>query len=498
MRFEVRESLSDDEVEAGLRTVIRDGVAFQAMATLTGGVLLVGFAVELGVSNLIIGLLAAIPFLAQFAQIPAIYLVEKVRVRRSVCVFAALGNRLPLILLVLIPVLFAGKAAPYILLLGISLHAFSGAISACSWNSWMRDLVPENRLGEFFGRRLAFSLGLGIVLILVAGVFLDWWKAAVPHYRLHGYSIIFFLGLASGLIGVYYISRIPEPRMHAGPKHPAFFRKILKPFRDPDYRRLIYFMGSWNFAINLAAPFFTVYMLVRLGLEMKYVIALAVLSQIINVAFLQIWGRISDRFSNKAVLGFSGPVFLFCILAWTFTTLPEKYLLTVPLLVGIHIFTGISLAGVTLAGMNIGLKCAPKGEATTYLAANSLVTSLTAGVAPVVGGLFVDYFLQRELSWVWQWTEPGGGASFQILNFRGWDFLFCAAFLTGLYSIHRLTMVKEVGKIKERITVPELLAEVGKHVRNLSTARGFRYMAFPLSWLPGFRVGRKRRERKNP
>jgi MFS family permease len=79
--------------------------------------------------------------------------------------------------------------------------------------------------------------------------------------------------------------------------------------------------------------------------------------------------------------------------------MPEKYVLTMPLLIIIHIFMGISTAGVTLASGNIGLKLAPKGQATSYLAANSLVNSVSAGVAPILGGSFVDFFngLQLDL-----------------------------------------------------------------------------------------------------
>jgi len=56
-----------------------DGLTTQAIATLTGGVFLVAFALKLGASNLVIGILAAIPPLGQLIQIPAIYIVEKYR-----------------------------------------------------------------------------------------------------------------------------------------------------------------------------------------------------------------------------------------------------------------------------------------------------------------------------------------------------------------------------------------------------------------------------------
>ena len=39
---------------------------------------------------------------------------------------------------------------------------------------------------------------------------------------------------------------------------------------------------------------------------------------------------------------------------------PNKYFLTIPLLIGIHILMGIATAGITLASGNIGLKLAPK------------------------------------------------------------------------------------------------------------------------------------------
>ena len=112
---------------------------------------------------------------------------------------------------------------------------------------------------------------------------------------------------------------------------------LVRPFEDINFRSLVMFLGSWNFAINLAAPFFTVYMLQRLGLEMSLIIGLTVLSQLMHFAFLGLWGKFTDRFSFKSVLGISRPLFVLCILAWAFTTMRERNILTVPLLIVIHI-----------------------------------------------------------------------------------------------------------------------------------------------------------------
>lgn len=153
-----------------------------------------------------------------------------------------------------------------------------------------------------------------------------------------------------------------------------------------------------------------------------------------------------------------------------------------PLLIAIHLVMGIATAGVTLASGNIGLKLAPRGEATAYLAANSFVNSLAAGIAPILGGGFADFFVGRELSWTLRWLSPGGEVAIQTLNFRGWDFFFFLAFLIGLYSIHRLALVEESGWVKEEIVVHELIAEVKRPLRNFSTAGGLRHMLhFPFS-----------------
>ncbi|KPL19607.1 MAG: MFS transporter [candidate division Zixibacteria bacterium SM23_81] len=482
MKFAVKDGLTEEEIQSGLRNVIRDGLATQAMVTLTGGVFLVAFALRLGASNVIIGLLAAIPPLAQLLQIPAIYLVEKYRVRRAITVYAASSARIFWLLIALIPLIATTSAGLPILLVALFLHSALASIGGGSWNSWMRDLVPQERLGSFFSKRMRLAIGLGIPLSIAAGSFVDIWQRQFSNYQLYSYSILFFLGFVAGMIGIRFISTIPEPRMATIVEKPRFFRLLAKPFKDENFKNLILFLGSWNFAINLAAPFFTVYMLRRLELSMTYVIALMVLSQIMNVLFIRAWGRFADHLSNKSVLAVSGPLFMICILAWSFTTLPEKYFLTVPLLIAIHIFMGISMAGVTLASGNIGLKLAPKGQATAYLAANSVINSLAAGIAPILGGQFADFFSKQELSLTLRWTSPTRELALQPLNLQQWDFFFILAFLIGLYSIHRLAMVKEVGEVEEKVVVQELIAEARRLTRSLSPVGGLRQLTqFPFA-----------------
>jgi MFS family permease len=234
--------------------------------------------------------------------------------------------------------------------------------------------------------------------------------------------------------------------------------------------------------VNLAGPFFMVYMLKRLNLSMSFIIGLSIVSQVMNFLFLKIWGKYTDRFSNKSVLVVCGPLFIIAILAWAFTTMPEKYFLTIPLLIGIHVIMGLSSAGVSLASGNISMKLAPEGRATAYLATNTIVNSVAAGIAPILGGKFADFFSGRQLVWTLEYTSPGGKLSLPTLNLQQWDFFFALAFLIGLYSLHRLSMIKEAGEVEEKIVAQELMAEVRSQVKILSSVEGLRQMvSFPFS-----------------
>jgi MFS family permease len=329
-------------------------------------------------------------------------------------------------------------------------------------------------MGRIFAERLMLMTLVGSVLALLAGVMVDHWHAWTALPTRYGYAVLFAVGFISGLYSVYAMSKIPEPRMPAS-AGPANMRLALsEPFHDRNFRRLIIFLGSWNFAVNLAAPFFAVHMLKRLELDLTLIVALTVVSQGANVLVTRKWGQIADRFSNKSVLAVCGPLFIACIFAWTLTGSPYGHEFTIPLLVAIHVLAGISTAGVTLASGTIGLKLAPKGKATAYLATSSLVNSAAAGLAPIVGGLCADFFLGRELSLAIKWSAPAGELVLEALHLQKWDFFFITAGILGLYSLHRLALVREVGEVSERVVLAQLLLEARRAIRSLSTVAGLR------------------------
>jgi MFS family permease len=476
--------IGEREVQDGLRALLYDGAFSQIMATLTGGAILVAFALLLGASNTVIGLLAAIGPLTQLLQIPAIYLVDRTALRKALTVVSSLVSRVFWLVVAFIPWLVSRYQSVPVLLVCLFLYFGLGTIAGCAFNSWMRDFVPEKILGRFFGRRMAVATAVGAVLTLLAGVGIEIGKRYVPNDYLP-FSALFVLGGLAGLVGVYFLAQVPEPRM-AVHEPRGMFAALGQPFRDFNFRRLLIFLGTWNFAINLAAPFFAVYMIKRLQLSMALVLGLSVVSQMMNVMFFRVWGRAADRFSNKSVLSVSGSMFIVSILLWPFLTMPERYLLTIPLLVVIHVLAGISIAGVNLCAGNIALKSAPQGQATAFLAANAVVNGLAATVAPILAGVAADGFTGQELSLTLRWSSGRTGSFFSLPAFdlRGLDFVFILAVIVGLYAMHRLLAVREEGEVEEGVVVAHLVAEARRTMRHISNIDGLRQLyAFPFARL---------------
>jgi MFS family permease len=366
----------------------------------------------------------------------------------------------------------------------IAVHQAMAAISGCAWNSWMRDLVPDEVRGRFFGRRIAANTALAMVVALAGGAVLDLWKRDVPGDPALSYTFLFTISAVLGFVGVYLLSITPEPPMLPAARRLHIFERLSIPLRDLNFRRLILFLSTWNFAVNLAAPFFTVYMLRSLGYPMTVIVVLFTISQLANVAALNLWGPLIDRFSNKAVLDMSAPLFLACMLAWTFTGLPYVKPVVLYLLVLIHLLMGFSTAGVALASTNLAMTLAPREEAIGYLAINSVVPAVFAAIAPILGGLTADFFATHRLTLSFTWAGRADQVTLQVLNFHDWTFFFAIAFFIGLYSLHRLSRIEEKPGTTDPLLVRDLLLEARRSIHSLSSAAGLvRIVRIPISSL---------------
>ncbi|MCJ7606086.1 MAG: MFS transporter [Dehalococcoidales bacterium] len=455
-------TISDKDLSNGLRWLALEGGFSMGFFSITTSGFLAAFALALGATNLQIGVLASLPFAMQIIQLPSIWLVEHVRRRKLIGVLSWLPAQLLWIPMALIPVFMdvPGQGAISFLLILMTVRGVLSAICNTAWNGWIRDLVPQTILGRFFSKRLAIATVVGMVFSLGAAFFVDIWKGQVADdLIIMGYVYVLLFGaIVLGLASPVMMSLIPEPLMQPAPiPHIPLGQRLLAPVRDHNFRRLLMFLSLWGFASNLAIPFFAVYMLVRLQFPLAWVIAFSILSQAFNILFLRVWGRYVDRFGSKAVLSICVSLYLLVIAGWIFTTMPEQYFLTIPLIFALHIFAGIATAGVNITVGTIGMKLAPQGEATSYLAGASLAVNVGDGLGPLFGGFLADFFMKRQLNLTFSWMSPDVAVELPALSVIGYDFLFAIAFIFGLITLSLLAVIKEEGEVSREVVLESLV-----------------------------------------
>ncbi len=489
MALNPQKELTEDDIKRGLHMVIWDGLASEVVVSLTGGAFLVAMALLLGASNVQIGLLASLPMVTNIFQLLSIVLVRKFQNRRAISVVCIALARVPLIVIGMW-VLMGGGGSIDMLIFFLFSHFFFSSVSGLSWNSWMKDMIPERMLGEYFSKRSRYTQTLNVALSIVLALLLDYVRTRYPAYELPTFAVFFAVAGAVGLVGAYLLSRAPEPQSYMSSAR--LFNLLKLPLRNENFRRLLVFNSAWVFALNIATPFFTVFMLQGMGLPLSYIIVLTIISQLASIMTLRMWGAFSDRYSNKSIISLSAPLYILCLLAWSFVGIYSRMYVNIGLLVLIHIVSGIATAGINLSLTNIGLKLAPKEDAIVYLSVKNMVTSVFSAIGPLVGGLLADYFADKTLEITIGWDSPSFDKVLKLVSLHQWSFLFLIGAFLALCALELLGRVKETGEV-EKDVVKRIM-----RTRLRSSMKDAIIIGNLITWNNQLRAILKLRKRKRP
>ena len=160
------------------KILLKDTICTRTMVELSGGVFVVAMALALGASNFVIGLLVAIGPACQILQIPAIYLVDSIRSRKSISLGFAFAARALLLVIAYIPFYFADAIQLSSFLVCLCLHFALSAVSGCAFSSWVRDIIDDKTAGSFLGRNLSIATGISAVAICVF-FFIRWGRCVL-------------------------------------------------------------------------------------------------------------------------------------------------------------------------------------------------------------------------------------------------------------------------------------------------------------------------------
>jgi len=340
-------------------------------------VFLIAYAIYLGASNTMIGLVGAIPYISMIvSQMPGVLLIHRFS-RRVLYLTSTTIGRLTWILILVIPLLVRDNALLWVIIFYF-IARFCESLSDPAWTSLAADVVPEKVRGTFFSKRLFLVGILGMIGFLAGGFVLD----LFPKTSHAGFTIIFIAGILLGLMATWIMVWLKEPRYQC---HEVHSLKDLANGCKGDFGKLVRFSLFFNFAYMISSPFFAAYMLENLSMSYSlYVIANAI--QFIAKVFSQsIFGPMTDQDGDK-------PIAMLCVFGTGI--IPLMFLFIGPnnlwLIIPTQIISGIVWAGVELTTFNLLLDMTDKKDRPFQVAEYQTLTAIPLIIGPIIGGVIAD------------------------------------------------------------------------------------------------------------
>lgn len=344
------------------------------------------FALAYGASNGEVGWLTAVGNLfGALALFPGARFAERATRRQPLVLWSGGGiARLALLGLACIPLLVTQPQTAVLLIITLNgLRAFMANFANPAWTAMVADLVPDFARGRYFGsRNMAMGLAALSVTTLAGRLInlINNWRSS----DVAGYQLIFVLSFLFGMVSTISFSRINEPPISAAASHEHHrgdLRRILRTY--PGFAGLVISAFVWNVALQVAAPFFSVYLVNGLGATAATVGILASVSSLSALAGQQVFGRLLDEKGAlwvQQVCGFIIPVLP---LTWLIVTAPWQ--------VGVfNLLGGFVWAGYNLSNFNLLLRLTPDEQRPRAVALYQTAVFGGAVLGPLLGGYLAD------------------------------------------------------------------------------------------------------------
>lgn len=345
------------------------------------------YILALGATQAQIGLMSSLSSLtAAIMLLPGALLVERIGRRKELTVlFGGVLCRLMVLLLALIPLLFNGSV---LIAVAIALAVCRDMFSNLAYPAWISitgDIIPLEGRGRFFASR-NFAMGFaGIVVILLAGLFLS--RAAQPA----GYQIALIFAFVLGLGATYHFWRIKDPNPRAvrppvgeGSPNKGLLVAVRELKNHPAFLSYLGVTILWNLSLNIAGPFFNVYMVQNLNATAADIGITTIASTTATMLIQRKVGEWNDRFGARKLMVISSLLIPIVPALWLFITAPWH-------IIPINILSGALWGVYNLASFNYLLALTPNAQRARYSAIFQITVTVSMAAGAALGSLVTTH-----------------------------------------------------------------------------------------------------------
>ncbi|MBC6433501.1 MFS transporter [Nostoc sp. HG1] len=408
--------ISKDAIRTSLKASTTDSVLAAVYSLGTGGILLSNFLLELGASPVVFGMVCSIPMLVNLIQPLGAYLSERSTSRFQYSLRThGIGRLLWLVLVIGIVGVSLGVINTHeLVILTLLIVLFSnllGGLGAASWLSWVAMIVPRQLRGRYFGIRNSAASLTNLVCVPMAGLVVSHWDSG----SIQGYGVVLLVSIVFGIVGLgcQYFQVDMNPRsqntlsqtneiqqeareQEAGSKGDRTERDSTPPvapassiWKNSNFLRFLLYFSFWALAVNLSSPFFNLYMLDTLDLDVSYVTIYNSLQAGATLLMLIVWGKLADKIGNRPILICIGILVAATPLLWLGIGADHLDIwLWLPLL---HILAGGTWAAIDLCNNNIQLAIAPTKNQSIYFATAAAVAGASGALGTTIGSFIVQF-----------------------------------------------------------------------------------------------------------
>jgi MFS family permease len=425
-----RTGLDKDTVKA-LNLMAAAIMGGMVWGNITGGIAMTDFLKALGATDLALGLIIAIPYIANSLQFIASYVLTRWLPRKKTFIITGLIQRAVWIPFGLVPFFVPMEMAAMRIWIVTVLALISAGMMplfSAALFSLYDDAIPIRIRSRYFSARIRVATGAGLIMGLVTAWILD----AMPGFT--GYAVVFIIAGALGVADIicYVFIKFPPMKRERFPE-PIFttLRGVLK---NRNYMRLVAFGALWYLGVFISAPFNNVYML-SMKITITQITLLAqVTSSITSILVVTKWGRAYERFGTRPVLILNVCVGALVPCIWVFVGPGMLWLIFIAFAI-----SGMQWTAFEIGGMNLFMGLAPEKNRSMYFAAYFIGTQLIGmALGQAAGG----------------WLSDNAFAALEALNISlggralvRYHYLFMLSFVIRALSVALLPGIREDGAL---------------------------------------------------
>jgi MFS family permease len=255
-------------------------------------------------------------------------------------------------------------------------------LSFPAWTSMTGDVVPLAWRGRYFGSRNIMMGISNMISILIIGQLITHTRSPA------GYQLALVAAFLVGSVSTFSYAHIREKEKPAVPLDmrsysPAGLWASLR--ADSNFAVFCLYNAFWNFSLNVAGPFFNIYLVQDLHASAAMVGVTSLIASLTGLPAQRWFGQLSDRLGPRRVQLLTGLLIPILPISWVFTT-------NVWHVVPIQIGSGILWSGFNLASFNFLLALIPPEQRARFSALNQIAIALASAIGAAIGGVIAGQF----------------------------------------------------------------------------------------------------------